>query len=143
MLRFDGWNELQNCYAFALDDKQHRNWNEQQPGWHSGIPAFERIGPDDYRCGPLMDRILADGETFERASCTSGCPAGKRKIFLSVDPMRDYHLYREFAEENIWCHKLGHALPQCLPVGVSPWNISRKHPTSQYNYRLACGCLCI
>lgn len=143
----DGWNKTQNCYSYALNDKENRPWKEQQPGFISGIDKYSKINKDDYKCPTIIQRIKADVPNSILTTCTNQCPVGMRKIAVAVDPGKDYHFYRKDQNlsdgESTWSHKRGKLTPEQLENGQEPWTIKRQHGNSDYYYKNFCGCLCV
>lgn len=100
------WNDPQfikenNCYAYLLNDRQLRP-KKPQPGAFAGNKT-----KDSYKsCSDTFNRVVQDNPRIYMSSADQKCRFGYYKGFLSMDPGRDYHFYRQ-DKTGYWSHKPG------------------------------------
>lgn len=130
------WDENTNCYSYVMGNNTLRSWDEQQPGYSNNFPEMDN---DDVTCENIEHRFMSDNKKIYKVdNCDTTCSENNRKIFLSVDPTKDYHFYRE-DNKGEWSYKEGSSKPRCgLP---DPWKMERQ--IGEYNYKDACGCYCV
>jgi hypothetical protein len=112
--------DTHNCFAYAMDyldipdqskcSKTGCDVPFHQPGRQSGYPKWSKI--KGKRCPDLIGRLKGDIPSIYRTTFTQKCRRGFNKIALVVDPLSDYHFYRQDKKRKIdkyslWSHKPG------------------------------------
>lgn len=103
------WDKLQknaNCYAFAMGYKD-KNSHFPQPGFYGipNMPLFHGLDRE-FTCSNYLSRLLLDNPHIYPVCHKKKCKKGYYKIFFTVAPNRDYHLYRQ-NEDGTYSHKPG------------------------------------
>lgn len=110
----DRWNDAgriqysTNCYAYVLDRLTGPpGMTFLQPGQLSG-ESFRSMS--DINATKIIELTKADSEqagfVFEATSAEQNCAVGTYKIALVVDPLKDYHRYRQ-NPDGTWSGKSG------------------------------------
>ncbi len=103
----DNYNQY-NCYAYALNTKNH---GYMQPGQSEG---HNRNNTDNYYSKDvLLQMISLDAQKYNFKFIPigkyNGSSPGFYKVALVVAPSKDYHWYRQ-NYDGTWSHKLGTAM---------------------------------
>ena len=106
--------DAHNCFAYAfnyVDLPEKEKCNKEgcdvpfhQPGRASGYPKWSKV--KGKRCPDLIGRLKGDMPELERTTFTQKCKKGSYKIGLVIDPINDYHFYRQDSD-GMWSHKPG------------------------------------
>lgn len=107
--------ESHNCFAYAMntvetdlikncEDGKECNTGFPQPGYASGHPQFSKNVRKG--CLDMVHRLWGDNPDVKATKFHLRCPYNTSKIFLIVDPKRDYHFLRE-DPDGYWSHKPG------------------------------------
>jgi hypothetical protein len=146
-----------NCYTYACNDEPLDDSKKfphgKDPGgkiippfyfpvWPFYYPGKEPTtgidGPGDFKpevnCKRLEEAMKIDGH--EPFPCDKPCPCGKSRVYVIVDPDRDYHVYRQ-DKDGDWSHKPGKLFPVDRH-GPDP----RKRDGDFKDYK-DCGCFCV
>lgn len=101
------------------------------------------------RCASLIKLIRQDVHQMRRIGYNRKCPAGYSKIALVIDPMDDYHFYRQ-DPNGYWSHKPGSQPVTRLDADgvliLDPKTANRDYKTTQnkdLNYTLFCDFFCV
>ena len=94
-----------NCYAYALNTKQH---GYMQPGESEGH-NFDNTA-NYLTASVLINMVSLDSSnynfTFNQVSKNTKCLEGEYKVALVIAPNEDYHWYRQNSD-GTWSHKPG------------------------------------
>jgi len=98
-----------NCYAYMLDSPLGHPINDKpQPGDLSGDYYIRNGGP--IGVDKIVELTKSDAEfvdiRFEDSTAEASCPSGTYKVALVVDPLVDYHWYRQ-NPDGTWSSKSG------------------------------------
>ena len=144
-----------NCFAYALDyvdipDKEKCNKDGcdvpfHQPGRASGYPKWSKV--KGKRCPDLLGRLKGDIPNIERTTFTRKCKNGFYKVALVIDPINDYHFYRQDSN-GMWSHKPGGTKVTRLDASKRPINnpelADRDYKkNSDLDYKKFCSFLCV
>lgn len=132
-----------NCYSYAWDRPENPppllprpDPSKPQPGQWSGSRYRERT------CTSIEAAAISDG--MSRTGSDGNCPCDKHKVYLVIDPEKDYHWYRQDSDES-WSHKpgIGQAtnLDQSGNPILNPETANRNYSPGP-NYSTGCGYLC-
>ena len=149
-----------NCFAYAfgvIDEKQKAecaNTSDCNVPFHGpGIKSgFRRLrGEDGKTCADTMARTLADSDGGYAIGFTGRCKKGFSKIATVVDPVADFHYYRQDTN-GLWSHKPG-AMPVTNKDSMGnpiydPALAGRYYPSERkddngLDYKGFCGYYCI
>ena len=103
------WNNIfkikntHNCYSYALGKIVPGLKSKAQPGYSS---AYNHISDNDYNCKEFYGRLKKDSPGTYLENFDNACVPGFYKIFLALDPMNDYHWYKQDSN-SFWSHKPG------------------------------------
>ena len=144
-----------NCFAYAFDyfdPPPESDCNENtcsvpfhQPGRKSGYPKWNKV--KGKRCPDILARIRADIPGIRSTSFTRKCPKGTSKVAFVVDPVNDYHVYRQDSD-GMWSHKPGSTKVRRTDAAgrpiYDPALSSRKYVDKEgiLNYSQFCGYVC-
>ena len=145
-----------NCFSYAMNAMDYRRVEDcakhggnkcevsyHQPG--GTRKTNKRLRRESYaRCKSLLTLIKQDVPTMRKIKYKQRCREGYSKIALVIDPMDDYHFYRQ-DPDGYWSHK-----PGSQPVTrfdadgvliIDPKTANRDYPTQgkSLNYTLFCG----
>ncbi len=106
--------DTHNCFAYAFDytdkpdpaacNKTQCDVPFHQPGRKVGFPKWRSV--KGKRCPDLIGRLRGDVPGLELTTFTRRCPRGKYKAAIVIDPINDYHFYRQ-DKDGAWSHKPG------------------------------------
>lgn len=143
-----------NCYAYAFgvdDDKTYF----PQPG-HFGVPEMREYRNLDreFTCSNYHSRLLLDNPVIYPVGHKKKCKDGYYKVYFTVAPNRDYHLYRQ-GTDGWYSHKPGStpatlldtsrkriSNPQKADRFNPPDNIDYHEPSALY-YNTVCHSFCV
>ena len=140
-----------NCYDYAMDHLDPGQKRKSQPGMRAGMP---NPGKDEFTCAAITKRLKADHPehdmSFHAEMNSFTCPSGTKKSALFVDPLKDYHFYREEesfnnCKQKIWSHKPGEKMVQHYD---GSWNFisdpskADRH-SNPFHYTHNCGFFCM
>lgn len=91
-----------NCYAYATNDLRKDRHKKPHPGHLSGSDS----GEEDYLCPIMKQYVFEDYPDAYPISFDKPCKCNYYKVFLTVDPKNDFHLYRQDSN-GFWSHKPG------------------------------------
>ena len=145
-----------NCFSYAMNAMDYRRVEDcakhggntcevsyHQPG--GTLKTNKRLRRESYaRCKSLVKLIKQDVPTMRQIKYNQRSPIGYSKIALVIDPMDDYHFYRQ-DPDGYWSHK-----PGSQPVTrfdadgvliIDPKTASRDYTKQgkSLNYTLFCG----
>ncbi len=92
-----------NCYAYAMGKIIKGLRHKPQPGYASG---YGQINDKDYTCENFRNRLKKDSPGTYLEKFDNACLPGFYKIFLALDPMNDYHWWKQDSN-GYWSHKPG------------------------------------
>jgi hypothetical protein len=142
-----------NCYAYAFGKPKGVHF--PQPG-HFGIPEMKKFHNLDreFTCSNYLSRLLLDNPIIYPVSHKKKCKDGFYKVYFTVAPNRDYHLYRQ-DNDGLYSHKPGstpatstdsssHRIkdPQIADRFNPPEDIGYHSPTALY-YNTVCNSFCV
>jgi hypothetical protein len=143
----DVWNNdyniknTHNCYTYALGKVVLGLESKAQPGYASG---FDHIDDSEYDCKYFRERLKNDSPASYLEKFDNACLPGFYKIFLALDPMNDYHWWRQ-DKSRYWSHKPGSTevvnLDSSGNTIKNPVKANRKYDT--LNYYKPCFFACI
>jgi len=98
-----------NCYAYMLGSRLGHPINDKpQPGDLSGDYYIRNGGP--IGVDKIVELTKSDAEfvdiRFEDSTAEASCPSGSYKVALVIDPLVDYHWYRQ-NPDGTWSSKSG------------------------------------
>jgi hypothetical protein len=107
--------ESHNCFAYAMNTVETDlikkcetdkgcNVGFPQPGYASGHSQFNK--DVNKGCLDMVHRLWGDNPDIKATKFHLRCPYTTSKIFLIVDPKRDYHFLRQ-DPDGYWSHKPG------------------------------------
>jgi hypothetical protein len=130
-----------NCYTYALGKIVLGLDSKAQPGYASG---FDHIDDSEYDCKYFRERLKNDSPASYLEKFDNACLPGFYKIFLALDPMNDYHWWRQ-DKTGYWSHKPGSTEVVNLDSSgnkiKNPVKANRKYDT--LNYYKPCFFACI
>jgi hypothetical protein len=92
-----------NCYTYALGKIVPELDSKAQPGYASG---YNHISNKNFDCKSFRERLKRDAPTSYLENFDNSCLPGFYKVFLALDPMNDYHWWRQNSDQ-LWSHKPG------------------------------------
>lgn len=135
-------NDIQkynNCYAYATNDLQPNRSKKPHPGHLSNIDSDEK----DYTCPKMEQYIFSDYPKAYKTDFETKCENGYYKNYLTVDPLNDFHLYRQDLN-GLWSHKPGSKkvtnLDASKKIIENPELADRKY--KKYDYKDSCMFFC-
>lgn len=142
----DPWNhksfvKKNNCYSYVMNDR--RKWPEiPQPGDRYNKNKSPKNTYDN--CDDMIKRMQFDYPRIYQTDFNTPCKKGFYKSYLTLDPQKDYHFYRQDSN-GTFSHKPGkNPVSNKDAAGniiLNPETAS--HAYKSYTYSKPCGFLCI
>lgn len=136
----DKIQKYNNCYAYATNDLEINRHKKPHPGHKSGIDS----GEQDYQC-PIMNKyVFMDYPDAYKTDFETPCKCNHYKVYLTVDPKNDFHLYRQDSN-GFWSHKPGSRKVTNIDASgnyiTNPGTADREYKS--FNYSDGCMYFCV
>jgi hypothetical protein len=129
-----------NCYAYATDDIDPRRTVKPHPGFKENIETTKK----EFTCDVLTPNVFKDHPGAYQTTFENQCKCNYYKAYLTVDPSKDFHLYRQDSD-GYWSHKPGSLKATNLDASkqkiTNPEIADRTY--KRFNYTDSCMFFCV
>lgn len=136
----DNIKKYNNCYSYMTNQLEKNREKKLHPGELSGKSSTK----EDYTCQGMERYILKDFPKAYKISYEKPCDKNYHKGYLTVDPKKDFHFYRQDAN-GYWSHKPGSGKVSDLDAsGNYIYNPEKADRTyKRFDYKDSCMFFCV